>query len=332
MPMPRRSSGRLPARSGSGSIVTVIDGDRTAAAQAMPGREWARTPVAAWLPLAVFVGWWVYSLQFHWRDQEEHRFGFLVVVLVGFLVWDRWDSRPREDAPAPMWKTTAWMLAGFPLVLLAELYRHALARTPASATALSLGTVCFISASVLQQWGPRTLRHFRFPLLFALVAVPLPGIVWNPVTLGLKGLVTSINVELLGLWGIPAERQGSVIQLPNCRVGVDEACSGIRNLQSSLMMALFIGDQALRRPGLRSLLVAGAVGWAVVGNIGRSFYLSLTAHRHGAGALEAIHDTAGWSVLVVTLVGLAAMAWVLARWESAGLRAIARRKKVAPNP
>ena len=332
MPMHRRSSGRLPARSGSGSIVPVIDGDRTTAAQAMPGRVGPRTPVAAWLPLAVFVGWWVYSLQFHWRDQEEHRFGFLVVVLVGFLVWDRWDSRPREDAPAPIWKTTAWMLAGFPLVLLAELYRHALARTPASATALSLGTVCFISASVLQQWGPRTLRHFRFPLLFALVAVPLPGIVWNPVTLGLKGLVTSINVELLGLWGIPAERQGSVIQLPNCRVGVDEACSGIRSLQSSLMMALFIGDQALRRPGLRSLLVAGAVGWAVLGNIGRSFYLSLTAHRHGTEALDAIHDTAGWSVLVVTLFGLAAMAWVLARWESAVSRAGGRRRNIAPKP
>ena len=310
----------------------MIDGERKTGSQAVPGRSGAQTPVAAWLPLVVFVGWWVYSLQFQWRAQEEHRFGFLVVVLVAFLVWDRWESRPRDDAPAPIWKTTAWMLAGFPLVLLAELYRHALTRSPASATALSLGTVCFITASVLQNWGPRTLRHFRFPLLFALVAVPLPGVLWNPITLGLKGLVTAINVELLGLWGIPAERQGSVIQLPNCRVGVDEACSGIRSLQSSLMMALFIGDQALRRKGLRVLLVAGAVGWAVVGNIGRSLYLSLTAHRHGTAALDAIHDTAGWSVLAVTLVGLAAMAWILARWESAVSRAGGRRRNVAPKP
>ena len=284
------------------------------------------------LPLAVFVGWWIYSLQFQWRAQEEYRFGYLVVVLVAFLVWDRWDSRPKRDIPSSLWRAALWSLIGFPLVLVAELYRYALARSPASATALSLGTICFIRAAILQQWGPQTLRHFRFPILFALIAVPIPGVVWSPVVFGLKGLVTFVNVELLNLMGIPALQQGSVIQLPNCRVGVDEACSGIRSLQSSLMMALFIGDQSLRQAGLRWLLVSGAVGWAVVGNIGRSLYLSLTAHRHGTAALNEVHDTAGWSVLVVTLVGMGVMAWALARWESAWLQLVKRRRKVPTNP
>ena len=284
------------------------------------------------LPLAVFVGWWIYSLQFQWRAQEEYRFGYLVVVLVAFLVWDRWDSRPKSDAPVATWRAWGWSLIGFPLVLVAELYRYALARSPASATVLSLGTLCFIRAAILQQWGPQTLRHFRFPILFALIAVPIPGVLWSPVVFGLKGLVTFVNVELLNLLGIPALQQGSVIQLPNCRVGVDEACSGIRSLQSSLMMALFIGDQSLRQAGLRWLLVGGAVGWAVVGNIGRSLYLSLTAHRHGAEALDAVHDTAGWSVLVVTLVGLGVMAWALDRWESTWLQLVKRRRKVLANP
>ena len=286
----------------------------------------------ACLPLVVFVGWWIYSLQFLWRDQQEYRYGYLVVLLVAFLVWDRWDSRPKSDAPAAFWQAAVWLLAGFPLVLVAELYRHAMARGPASATALSLGTICFIRAAILLQWGPQTLRHFRFPILFALIAVPLPGIFWNPIVLGLKGLVTFVNVELLNLLGIPAQQQGSVIELPNCRVGIDEACSGIRSLQSSLMMALFIGDQSLRQPVLRWLLVGGAVGWAVVGNVGRSLYLSLTAHWHGTEALEAVHDTAGWSVLWVTLVGLGAMAWALARWESAWLQLVKRRRKVPNNP
>jgi exosortase len=298
---------------------------------APPSSRWKNSLMTC-LPLAVFVGWWIYSLQFQWRAQEEYRFGYLVVVLVAFLVWDRWDSRPIRDIPSSLWRAALWSLIGFPLVLVAELYRYALARSPASATALSLGTLCFIRAAILQQWGPQTLRHFRFPILFALIAVPIPGVVWSPVVFGLKGLVTFVNVELLNLLGIPALQQGSVIQLPNCRVGVDEACSGIRSLQSSLMMALFIGDQSFRQAGLRWLLVGGAVGWAVVGNIGRSLYLSLTAHRHGAEALDAVHDTAGWSVLVVTLVGLGVMAWALARWESTWLQLVKRRRKVLANP
>ena len=304
---------------------TIVD----STAPASSGRK---NSLMTCLPLAVFVGWWIYSLQFQWRAQEEYRFGYLVVVLVAFLVWDRWDSRPKREIPSSLWRAALWSLIGFPLVLVAELYRYALARSPASATALSLGTLCFIRAAILQQWGPQTLRHFRFPILFALIAVPIPGVVWSPVVFGLKGLVTFVNVELLNLLGIPALQQGSVIQLPNCRVGVDEACSGIRSLQSSLMMALFIGDQSLRQVGLRWLLVGGAVGWAVVGNIGRSLYLSLTAHRYGAEALDAVHDTAGWSVLVVTLVGLGVMAWALARWESAWLQLVKRRRKVPANP
>jgi len=298
---------------------------------APPSSRWKNSLMTC-LPLAVFVGWWIYSLQFQWRAQEEYRFGYLVVVLVAFLVWDRWDSRPIRDIPSSLWRAALWSLIGFPLVLVAELYRYALARSPASATALSLGTICFIRAAILQQWGPQTLRHFRFPILFALIAVPIPGVVWSPVVFGLKGLVTFVNVELLNLLGIPALQQGSVIQLPNCRVGVDEACSGIRSLQSSLMMALFIGDQSFRQAGLRWLLVGGAVGWAVVGNIGRSLYLSLTAHRHGIAALNEVHDTAGWSVLVVTLVGLGVMAWALARWESAWLQLVKRRRNVPTNP
>lgn len=298
----------------------------------VPRSKGAAGGLSRGLPLAVFVGWWIYSLQFLWRAQEEYRFGFLVVALVAFLVWDRWDSCPKNDVPVSVGRASVWLVVGFPLVLVGELYRHALTRSPASATALSLGTLCFIRASILQQWGPKTLRHFRFPILFALVAVPIPGVFWNPIVVGLKGLVTFVNVELLNLAGIPAVQQGSVIALPNCRVGVDEACSGIRSLQSSLMMALFLGDQALRRVALRWLLVGGAVGWAVVGNIGRSLYLSLTAHRHGTAALDAVHDQAGWSVLVVTLVGLALMAWVLVRWESAWLRLAQRRRKVPANP
>jgi hypothetical protein len=60
--------------------------------------------------------------------------------------------------------------------------------------------------------------------------------------------------------------------------------------------------------------------------------LSLTAHRHGIAALNEVHDTAGWSVLVVTLVGLGVMAWALARWESTWLQLVKRRRKVLANP
>ena len=275
---------------------------------------------ADWLPPVVFAGWWFQNLRFHWSENAEFHFGYIVAMLVAYLVWDRWPRMPKDDQPAPVWMSWGLVLAGFPLVLFSELYRHALVRTATSAMALSLGTTCFVSAYLLARRGPGTLRHLLFPILFAFVAVPIPNIVWKPIVISLQGMVSFFNVELLNLGGIPAVREGSVIRLPRCRVGVDEACSGIRSLQSSIMVALFIGDQMLRRFGWKAFFMVAGVALAIVGNIGRSLYLSLTAHWHGPDALKAVHDSAGWSVLVFTFAGLAALAWLASKLEVAAER------------
>jgi exosortase len=297
---------------------------------AEPGPRNLSALAAAWVPPALFAGWWFHNLRFHWSDQPEFHFGYIVAMLVAYLVWDRWPKFPVDDSPAPAWLSWGLVLAGFPLVLFSELYRYALVRTATSAMALSLGTTCFVAGFILARFGPKTLRHFLFPILFAFVAVPIPNIVWKPIVISLQGMVTFFNVELLNLGGIPAEQEGSIIRLPRCRVGVDEACSGIRSLQSSVMVALFIGDQTLRRWGWKSFFLVAGVGLAIVGNIGRSLYLSLTAHWHGTDALKAVHDSAGWSVLVFTFVGLAALAWLVGKLEEAALRHAQRH--MAPTP
>ncbi|MEN9733951.1 MAG: hypothetical protein RLZ45_1946, partial [Verrucomicrobiota bacterium] len=54
---------------------------------------------------------------------------------------------------------------------------------------------------------------------------------------------------------------------------------------------------------------------AVIGNLFRSYALSVLAYRHGIDILDKWHDTAGWSILAFTSVGVMALAWVLSRME-----------------
>lgn len=264
--------------------------------------------------MGLIGGWWVYDLQFHWRDRPEYEFGWVVLLLVGFLAFDRWPSRPKTDAPRP---GLGILLAfiGTPFVLLAELYKYGVGSTPSSSMCLSIGCALFLMALTLAQYGPRTFRHFLFPLLFMFVAVPIPKIIWNPVVLGLQGFITFLNVQALKLLGIPAQQLGNVIRLPNCSVGVDEACSGVRSLQSCIMAALFIGDQVLRLRASKVFLFVAGIVLAVIGNFGRSLYLSMTAHQGGPEALHKIHDTAGWSILAFTAIGLGAIAWLTSKVE-----------------
>lgn len=145
----------------------------------------------------------------------------------------------------------------------------------------------------------------------------MPSAVHNLVVGGLQSKVTFLNVEILNLIGIPAQQVGSVIRLATCTVGVDEACSGIRSLQSALMATLFIGYIALSRTGFRIVLVFVGVLLAMIGNLGRSLILSYTANAKGLEALESMHDTAGWSILAFTAVGVALLAWLFSKLEKA---------------
>ena len=57
--------------------------------------------------------------------------------------------------------------------------------------------------------------------------------------------VARVAAETAMLLGTPAHVEGNLIRVSNGLVGVNEACSGIRSLQTSLMIGLLFGE--LRR-------------------------------------------------------------------------------------
>jgi len=286
----------------------------------MSGTQSANRPVVDgkiwwYIPIIFIVGWWVYDLHFQWRALVEYRYGWLVVMLAGYLVWERWHNIPPDDQPASLWLCFLLVLLGTPFVLASDLSRQGIANSPAASFALSIGCVLYLAANILYLRGWKTMRFFLFPLFFVFLAVPLPTIIWEPVILGLQRAIVTLNVEMLSLVGIPAAQHANVIQLPHCVVGVDEACSGIRSLQSSIMASLFIGYLTLARTGTRLAFFVAGVFVALTGNFLRSFYLSLTAHKRGIEALHGAHDTAGWSILIFTVVSLIAIAWLAGKCE-----------------
>lgn len=270
--------------------------------------------VSLLLPSVVAVGWLVSKLQWVWTHRPEMQFGWIVLFLSGFLWWEKWASRPRVDWQFG-WMHAVAMALGVGFLGWMQVYQAAFGTNAASLCGHALGTLWVVGANLHWVYGGLGLKALLFPLLFLFVALPMPSFIQNPVTHGLQSLVTAINVETLNLCGIPAMRSGNLIELPGGTVGVDEACSGIRSLQSSLMATVFIGYLMLRSNGLRLLLLGGGVIMAVLGNLLRSLYLSYTASRSGVEAVALVHDAAGWWVLVFTATGVAGIAWMLGKVE-----------------
>ena len=272
------------------------------------------SPLIWLMPSWVAVVWLVSRAQWFWNHHADLQFGWIVLLLCGYLFFEAYEHRP----PLVLewrWPSLALAGLGLGLILLAQIFMAALGTIGPSFQAFALGTLLLVAANLQQAFGWRGVRHFMFPFAFILTAIPLPLNVYQPIVQGLQSFVTSMTIQALGLTGVPAHQVGSLIHLPNCTVGVDEACSGIRSLQSTVMATMFIGYLTLKRNGLRALLLVAGVALAIVGNLARSFILSRIAYGRGIAALERFHDTAGWSILFFTVAGVGLIAWSIARLE-----------------
>ena len=261
-----------------------------------------------WWPVFAVLGvLWLFAvrqLRFEWTINPQYNYGWSVPFLAAYLFAERWKRRPPTLAPrsriglalaviglalallpvrliqesAPDWRLLGWAMGGV-------------------CVAISLAAVYFAG-------GTAWLRHFAFPVVFFLVAVPWPVPIEQSLVEWLMQSVTRICVEALSWAGIPAIQSGNVIQIATGKVGVEEACSGVRSLQTTLMIALFMGE--LLRFGIvrRIVLLAGGLGVAFVCNASRAFFLVWVSAKSGTDAVAKWHDNIGMAVLIGSLIGV----------------------------
>lgn len=269
---------------------------------------------AALLPMWLALGWLVSKTQWFWTHNPEMAYGWMVLLLSIFLIWDQW-----KNLPCPVfklcWPFYVFAMGGAAMLFLVQIYQAAYGTMAALLSGLAIGVLSICAANLHFVFGWRGIRFFAFPLLFLLIALPLPSVIYNFVVGGLQSKVTACNVELLNLIGIPAQRVGSLIQLPNGTVGVDEACSGIRSLQSTIMATLFIGYLTLKTRGSQIALFFSGIALAFIGNVIRSLFLCITANHEGVDAVKKVHDSAGWSILIFTAAGVALLSWLFSKFE-----------------
>ena len=246
-------------------------------------------------------------LRGEWSFNPQYSYGWSVPFLAIFLLWKRWPHRPAPARPSTRILPGAILLVGvlllFPIRFLSGAnpdWRLLSWSGAAVAIAISLSLVYLIG-------GRPWVRHFMFPFLFVLVAVPWPTHLEQFVTQTLMRAVTAINVFGLNLAGVPALQHGNVIEVGSGLIGIEEACSGVRSLQATFMISLFLGELysfSLRRRMI--LFLAGAI-LAFLCNLVRTALLVWVGTQDGAEAIHAWHDPAGLTILLFCLFGL----WVI---------------------
>jgi len=274
--------------------------------------EAGRGPVSAAHLAGFFWLWLALSCSGDWTHVEDYSYGWFAFALAVYFLWKRVSASPREEASQGAARV-CWVVLGaacavvLPLELLRQtpiywrVFHWAIYGCAAAAT----------FAAAFLHGGRPLLRACGFPVLFLAAAVPWPTVIEQPLTLGLMHAIAAAMGEFLPLIGIPAQRQGTILVLENCSVGVEEACSGIRSLQSAVMLALAAGEFFHLRAWGRVAVFAASFALAFVANTGRTFALTMAGLAGGNAAIGGIHDAAGLGALGFLGLGTFVCAWAL---------------------
>ncbi len=272
-------------------------------------REWP-----TFVGLTVLGSLWFFllnQLRVEWTVNEQYNYGWFVPGLSLYLFWEAWQTRPAAVPLASkygMGLVFGALLVGLlPVRLMLEANPD---WRPAS-WALAILVVGITWCGLYARGGAPWWRHFAFSTAFILAAVPWPSVVEQPLVRELMNWVATFSVEWLTWLGIPAQARGNVIALPGQLVGVDEACSGVRSLQTVIMAALFLGEIYRLSVKRRGALLALSVVLAFVANVVRAFVLVWIVAHGGAADLPKWHDPIGYTVLIISLAGVASLGHVL---------------------
>jgi exosortase len=240
-----------------------------------------------------------------WAHDDNYSHGFLIVPLALYFVWER---RERLTATPRDPRMLGLAVVGLGLVmLLAGLLGAELFLTRVSIIAVAAGAVLFL-------FGWRICGVLAFPLLFLLLMIPIPAIVFNQIAFPLQLLASRTGETALSAFNIPVLREGNVIVLAHTSLEVAEACSGIRSLISLLTLGIVYGYFTDPRAGVRVLIALSTIPIAIVANGGRVAGTGVAAHYYGAQAAQGFfHTFSGWLVFAVAFVMLFIVAQVLIR-------------------
>ncbi|TAL05961.1 MAG: exosortase/archaeosortase family protein [Verrucomicrobia bacterium] len=274
---------------------------------------------ALW-PLALALAWlWfavIRHLHVEWTLNEQYNYGWAVPFLCLFLLWKRCESLPPPNETVLSDTKTIRLLLTLLIAALALFYFPIRLIEEANpdwrlvSWAMSLVAVGITMGILALTGGRRAVIWFGFPLLYFLIAVPWPAVPERTIIQGLSRFNASLSTELVGWFGVPALARGNLIEVGSGVVGVDEACSGIRSMQATVMLSLFFGELYRLRPQRRLDLVMVGLFLALFFNLLRTSLLVFVAARQGTAAMEHWHDPASITIILGSFTGL----WLTSRW------------------
>jgi len=225
-----------------------------------------------------------------WMAQEEYSHGFLIPVIVAWLIWS------RRNALLGSIGTPSW--AGPALVALAGAL-HILGKLSSLFILSQLGFIVALLGIVLGTGGISLLRVMFVPIIFLLFAIPTPYFLDAILSYRLQLISSELGTDFIRLFHIPVFLEGNVIDLGVYQLQVVEACSGLRYLYP-LMSLGFLAAYLFQAPmWQRTLVFLSTIPITILMNSFRIGVVGLLVDNFGPQDADGfLHMFEGWIIFI----------------------------------
>ncbi|HUR52865.1 MAG TPA: exosortase/archaeosortase family protein [Gemmataceae bacterium] len=238
-----------------------------------------------------------------WVNDPQYSHGFLVPFFSAYLLKRAFADGTPNFRPMPVIGCALLTLVFGMRALAGSLLFHQL---DAASFLLALMAVSVAAG------GFALLRKTAPAVLFLVFMIPLPYELERNVGQPLKTAATVSSTFLLQTIGQPAIRDGNLILIDEVKLGVVDACSGLKMMVT--FAAFAVGAVLLMRRSRfeRMMVILGIVPIAIVANVMR-----ITATGLGliwitdAKTNDFLHDLHGWLMMPAGLALLGVEVWVL---------------------
>lgn len=241
-----------------------------------------------------------------WLGDPQYSHGFLVPLFSLFLLHENRAQFARTAyRPLPV-------IGG--LVLVVSMAIRAVAGGLLFHQLDVLSLLLALVATAVVFGGTRLLMLTGPAILFLIFTIPLPFELERNVGGPLKIGATQASTYLLQTVGFPAIAEGNLILIDEVKLGVVDACSGLKMLMT--FAAFSMGAVLLNRRTWfeRFMVILGIVPIALLTNILRITATGIThTFVHDKATNAWLHDIYGWCMMPLGLALLGLELWVLKR-------------------
>lgn len=238
-----------------------------------------------------------------WSTNDNYSHGFFIPFVTMYMVYSIYPELKTQDIKP-------WNFGL--LLIIAALGQLLIGKIGSEFFIQRTSLIPLLFGLSLFFYGISFTKKLLIPILYLILMIPLPAILWNKIAFPMQLFSSVITEEVIQMIGIAVFREGNVLHLAQTTLEVVDACSGLRSLTTMFALSTVISWFTTCSTQRKWIIFFAAAPIAIMVNIIRLTFTAILASKYGGDVAHGfLHDFSGFVTFALGMVILVCVSKIL---------------------